>query len=225
MKKCVSEVLIAIAAMGCNVQTDTMAGPAGPQGDVGPMGVPGPIGPAGEAGPPGPIGPIGPQGPPGPEGPPGIGWAIKNGNLASASGMNVAIGKDEPSCALEVNGAVSAEMFGRLVETGILPNGGSAVTLNLASLARANGNVGVFIGFIAAEGDAWSDNSYIVMIHGHGGPYNDLAVLHKRASLQGFDIDLNGGLLTFANHSSAGFARYIVRSLPLVWNNSAVVGQ
>lgn len=65
MKKCIAALLFAWLSTACVLQTDTIAGDAGPPGSPGPMGDVGSPGPKGDPGPQGPMGDPGPAGPAG----------------------------------------------------------------------------------------------------------------------------------------------------------------
>jgi hypothetical protein len=153
---------------------------------------------------------------------------VVGGSQLAARGGGVGVGTASPLSMLDVAGNARASLFGDVWRTGVLAPGETTGPLNLNDLAEANGNVGFVVAMMAGAGTAWTDNSYAMLVHAHGGPYNQYTTLarHDAAPGSGYGMTYadGGSVMTFTN-TSAGPARYTVKTLPLLANSALLAGQ
>ena len=111
--------------------------------------------------------------------------------------------------------ASKTQSVGYVWKKGSLAPGSSSEQINLNALAQKNGNVNIItLLFRDAKDDIWTDNSFLIYIDGHGGPYNHYTVLAKRI-VETYQIEGAGGaMISFRNNSSAE-ARWTIKVLPL----------
>lgn len=136
----------------------------------------------------------------------------------------VGINQPSPQTALDVEGAVRADLFGRVVVSQTLAAGATSTTYNLNGQWSVNGNVYLLaILFSSDSTTVGSDNSFMLVAGAHGGPYNSFTVLAQRLSAT---YEIQGGLssLVFKNNSGSG-GRYTIKILPLISHSTSLVGQ
>lgn len=136
----------------------------------------------------------------------------------------VGINEPSPQVALDVAGAVKADVFGRVVVSQTLAAGATSPIYNLNGQWAVNGNVYLMaILFSSDSTTASSDNSFMLVAGAHGGPYNHYTILAQRASAT-YEIQGSMSDLRFKNNSGGG-GRYTIKMLPLLTHSTALVGQ
>ena len=156
---------------------------------------------------------------------------------------SVGIGTSSPAAPLDVQGTIHASQFGTIAQSSACPgtswsascatnqpgtgvlSPGASISFDINSFSLTGGNVGlvtIFLGYDPATATSNTDNGWVVGINSHGGGYNQYVTLASRTSTS-YPISFSA-ITTFTNNTSSN-ARYIIREVPLAWNNPTMNGQ